>query len=263
MIATTSDVNKAAKASEERLAKFAAHTQSQQDHFGRKLDEVTHNTQKFVKDTVFPHDNRVSDLANKVTWRNNPQSVVAFQAKMDDPRAATAGASSLPANFQQMINSPDPVVRRAAFIGFPATTEAIERERLVNEFVRKSSPDFRLVAAGSIFTGPHDNRTLTPVAYAEFVTADDVRNFANKRKDTKVEFGAHRVDVRPARTKVNGQSNCNLRVAPDKLKAVSGGKTVSIQWKERSVTVDGVNAFKQGKHDRSGSFSDGFSHALG
>ena len=169
---------------------------------------------------MLPIDNRVGDLANKVTWLNN--TVVALQAKMDEPRAVPASASSLPANFQQMINSLDPAVRRAAFIGFPATTEAKERERLVNEFVKKSSPDLRLVASGCIYKGPRDNRTLTPVAYAEFVTVDDARNFANKHKDTKVEPGPHNVDVGPARTKVSGQHNYNLRVASDKLKAVSG-----------------------------------------
>ncbi len=59
---------------------------------------------------------------------------------MDEPRTAMARASSLPANFQQMINSLDPAVRRAAFIGFPATCEQEERERLVQEFVKKRPP---------------------------------------------------------------------------------------------------------------------------
>ncbi len=103
MGATKSDVNKAAKVSEERLAEFAAHTQSQLDHFGKKLDDVTRDTQKFVKDTVFPIDNRVGDLANRVTWLNN--TVVALQVNLDEPRPASASASSLPANFKQMINN--------------------------------------------------------------------------------------------------------------------------------------------------------------
>jgi hypothetical protein len=114
--ATQADISQAAKAAEEWLAEFAAHTQSQPDQFGRKRDEVTGDTQKFAQDTVLPIDSRVGDLANKVTWLNH--AVVAFRAKMDEPGTATASASSLPANFHRMINNVDPVVRRAAFIGF-------------------------------------------------------------------------------------------------------------------------------------------------
>ncbi len=60
-----------------------------------KFDEVTRDTQKFVKDTVLPIDNCVGDLANKVRRFNN--TVVAFQEKPDEPRTATASSTSLPA----------------------------------------------------------------------------------------------------------------------------------------------------------------------
>ncbi len=79
-----------------------------------------------------------------------------------------------------------------------AATDAEKRERLVNEFVKKSSPDLRFFASRCIYKGPRDNRTLTPVAYAEFVTADDACNCANKHKDAEVDLGLHMTASTPS-----------------------------------------------------------------
>jgi hypothetical protein len=111
-----------------------------------------------------------------------------------------------------------------------------------------------------VHKGPRDKRSLTPVAFAEFATADDARTFTDKFKNNKADLGKLTVDVRPARTKLNGQRNYSLRQASDKLKAEGSTKSVQIHWKNRDVSVDNVTAFKQGKDEIGGSFVGAFLH---
>ncbi len=128
------------------------------------MDDVTRDAQEFVKDTVSPIDNRLGDLADKVTWLHN--TFVALEAKLDEPRTATANASSLPANLQHMINSPDQQ---------HTTCDQKGRECLVSDFVEKTAPDLKLVLAGCVHKGPRDQPSLAPVAFAGFATTDDAK----------------------------------------------------------------------------------------
>jgi hypothetical protein len=159
-----------------------------------------------------------------------------------------------------MINNLYTAVRPAAFIGFLATCDQKERERLVQDFVKKTAPDLKFVLAGCVHKGQRDKRSLTPVAYAEFAAADDARTFTDKFKNNNADLGKLTVDVRPARTQLHGQRNYSLRQASDKLKAEAPTKSVQINWRNRDVSVGNATAFKRGRDEIGGSFLGAFSH---
>ena len=87
------------------------------------------------------------------------------------------------------------------------------------------------------------------------------KNFAKKFAESKTTLGGGvSVSVRPARTKLNGQRNYSLRRASDVLKKESPTKKVELNWKNRSVTVNGEDAFIQGKLDTAGNFMGSYAH---
>ena len=69
-------------------------------------------------------------------------------------------------------------------------------------------------------------------------------------------MGDKTLSIKPARSKLNSQRNYSLRKAEELIKESehSKDKTVSISWDTRSVTVNNISAFTQGKTDTGGSF---------
>ena len=76
--------------------------------------------------------------------------------------------------------------------------------------------------------------------------------------------GGTEVQVKPDRTKVNGQRNYALRAAADliKMTPAASGKQVSIDWIgiPRAVKVNNTIAFEQQRDELKGSFRGEFSH---
>ena len=266
-VATKEDVAKAAFESSHRLSEFAAHTESQFASFSAKLQEVNASFEKLIKRSTGPLTSKVSDLAKDVAkaLQLNKDLREDFEklrsSSLSGSAAASAGPSSgLPSTVQQLLNNLDPAVRRVACLGFDDSTSEEQRITLVKDFVKKEAPQHNLADVACFKKGPHNNRSLTSVAYAEFANADAAKNFAKKFADAKAKLSSSVVvSVRMARSKVNGQRNFALRQASDVLKKHCGGKEVSVAWKNREVTVGGECAFKQDRAELSGSFVGVFS----
>ena len=150
----------------------------------------------------------------------------------------------------------DPALKQIAFIGFPDSISAADRLRQVERFLAENAKDFRAVAVDNIYNGPYTDRKLTKATYAEFASPDSRREALNCLSGKTLSVGGQNITFKNARTKFNGQRNYSLRKAEQVIKGStqSSGKSVKINWTERSVTVDGSPAFTQDKTETGGSF---------
>ena len=121
----------------------------------------------------------------------------------------------------------------------------------------------RALAYSNEYKGPYTNRTLGKAAYANFSTADEVREFLERfnSSDLELEVRGTKLKVVQARTKLRKSRNWALKKAVELLKAAAGETAnTELKWEERSVTVDNELAFKQLPGEPKGSFQNKFSH---
>ena len=104
--------------------------------------------------------------------------------------------------------------------------------------------------------GPHNDRTITRVAYAEFASEDWKKKALDVLKEKSWKIDGNDITIKPARTDLNGKRNFSIRKASELITeaAASDGKEVKIVWSKRKVNVNTHDAFVQSKTEVGGSF---------
>ena len=155
----------------------------------------------------------------------------------------------------------DPANKQVAFLGWPAGVAAQRRLELLENWVKTALPTQRPLSFSNEYKGPYSNRTLGQAAYANFTTADEVREFLASFKDSgqELEVKGTKLKVVQARTKLRKSRNWALKKAVELLKAAAGeGANTELNWEGREVTVNSVVAFKQAPGEPKGSFQNSF-----
>jgi hypothetical protein len=83
-------------------------------------------------------------------------------------------------------------------------------------------PSVRYTAVDNLYSGPYSGRKATKAAYVEFASAEAATDFFKEVKSnhsSKLSIGGKELDVKPARTKLNGQRNYSIRQAHDLIKS--------------------------------------------
>ena len=164
--------------------------------------------------------------------------------------------------FAKAGDKEDPARKQVAVLGWPEGCEAKKRLQDLKEWVQTNFPEVRAVAFSNEYKGPYSNRVLGKATYAHFAAEDDVRTLVKAAKDRSVELKVEgkKLKVVPAKTKKNKQRDWALRKAEEVLKTSVPTQKVEVDWKERRVTANTAEAFKQEKEDTKGSFCGNFSH---
>ena len=126
----------------------------------------------------------------------------------------------------------------------------------IDEFMGKFAHGFRPVGVDNIYAGPYSDRKLTRAAYAEFASSDSRREVLKLLSDKPFSVDGQKIEIKNARSTLNGQRNYSLRRAVEMLKAspMSTGKAIEIKWQDRSIEVGGVVAFRHEEAEVGGSF---------
>ena len=153
-----------------------------------------------------------------------------------------------------LMNSMDIANCQVAFIGFQ-TESLTDRVQAIQSIVNQVGAGQPL-HIGHFYKGPRNARVLAPASYAQFASEQDARSFLSSAGGKGKSFasaGATLV-LKPAKTRANVMRDGALKAASNKLKAAAPGRNVKVDYKERSVSVDGVVAFSQDAGDLSGRF---------
>ena len=158
----------------------------------------------------------------------------------------------------------DSAVNQVAFIGWPDSADANARLNLLENYLRASFASFRPLKLFNDYKGPYSKRTLGKVAFVEFATKDEVREFLKAFNDSGSEVKVHgtKLKVAAALTKLNKSRNWALNNAHELVRAAAAEETtVEVQKKpERKVLVNENEAFVQPKDVPKGSFVGHFAH---
>jgi hypothetical protein len=125
-------------------------------------------------------------------------------------------------------------------------------------------PSVRYTAVDNLYSGPYSGRKATKAAYVEFASAEAATDFFKEVKSnhsSKLSIGGKELDVKPARTKLNGQRNYSIRQAHDLIKShpQANNKEVEFDWPLRQIKVNSSVAFMHGKYDTGGTFKPPYS----
>ena len=155
----------------------------------------------------------------------------------------------------------DPAKSRVAFIGFLSSTSLIDRTKALESFIA-SMPNFKHTACGTFFSGPRNNRVPSKVSFLEFATEDEAMKLLKEAPSTIRTDNGVELKLKPALTKINSKRNWALRRASELIQDTSEARlrSVKINWKDRTVTLDGTAVFLQNKEDLYGSFADPFTY---
>ena len=215
------------------------------DEMGSKL---ALDTKMLVAEAADPSKSEVYDLKNRV---------VALEASgPPDTHTSQSSSHAVPHGLHKLINNLDPAKKRVAFIGWPDALSADARIKHIDSLLSQHAPKLRTIDVDNVYQGPYGQRTLSNVAFAEFASPDAARRALDQLKNANKQVGNSTISIKPARSKFNSQRNYSIKKAEELIKSSphSKDKTVSISWDSRVVTVDGHDAFAQGKHDTGGSF---------
>ena len=210
-------------------------------------------TKLLVAEAVDPLKNEMCELRSRIS-------------KIEaSPLQASSGQGAGNADYNKLLNSLDPALRRVAIIGMPDGWDAAKRIDMISKSIADQFSNFRPLDVGCFYSGPYSNRKLTKACYIEFGSQDIAQAFLKKLPTGQGNFkvqGADALTAKQARSKVNAQRNWSPRKAEELVKAAPGsqGKNVQILFKDRVVKVDEEVAFKQDKHELGGAFCGGFAH---
>lgn len=155
----------------------------------------------------------------------------------------------------------DPAHKRVEFKGF-ALNDAEGRLKAMSDFL-SNFPNYR-PTFGNEYTGPYSSkRTLKDTGYAEFVNADQKREFmdAVKAKSmTTFTYNGSSIVVKHGVSKVNKHRTYLLLKAKELLEKEEPSKEVTVHFDDRVVKVSGNVAFTQGKSDLGGCFTPKYAH---
>ena len=202
-----------------------------------------------------------NDVANQVAQAVTPLqeelTKLSVRTKKLEDESGNSGA-------QSSSNTYDPAVYQVAFIGWPDAVQANTRLNQLETYLRSSFADFRPLKFFNEYKGPRSKRTLGKVAFVEFATKDEVREFLKEfnERGSEVRAQGTKLKVAPALTKLNKSRNWALNKAHELVRgAATDGATVEVQKKpERKVLVNGDPAFEQPKDVSKGSFVGLFTH---
>ena len=122
-------------------------------------------------------------------------------------------------------------------------------------------PTYKPLGYLNAYKGPRNNRVLSKVGFAEFISEDEARLFADLVKGQSFTVAGVQIKVRPAKTKFNSSRDWALKKAEELLQgAASSSQVVKLSFSDRKVTVNNEDAFVQSKTDSRGSFCGDFTH---
>ena len=156
----------------------------------------------------------------------------------------------------------DPARKQVAVLGWPEGVSAGKRLEELEELLKNKLPDFRPVTYSNEYKGLYNNRHLGKAAYVHLASEDEARNLVKAVKDRGVtyEVEGKKLRLAPAKTAFFKQRDWAFNKAEELLKANAAGGKVEVERKERTVKVNGAEAFKQQKEDSKGSFLGSFAH---
>ena len=144
------------------------------------------------------------------------------------------------------------------FIGFSDNYTVPQRTKWLQDFLRLNVPTTHYLSIDPIMKGPHNKRVPTPNMTVLFATQTTRDNTLEQLKDTKPTTPDGNT-LRLDRTKTQRQLDRNsaLYEAKERLTKhpTTRNKNITIDWKERTVTVDNTPAFTQAKRDLTGTFT--------
>ena len=235
----------------QQVADIALTTAKKSDLVSLSSDLKQH-TKVTVAEAVDPLKSEVHDLS---------QRVQALEATGQSTAAPSASSSKDLIELQKLVQEFDPSAKRIAFTGFPEMMSATDRLKKINEFVAAKAPNSGYHSGGHFYTGPYSNRKLSAASYVEFSSPDAAREALDAMKDSEFKTNGGTIKIKAARSKLNSKRNFSLRKAEELIKsdAQANGKEVKICWKTsepgiRSITVDNIEAFRQGKGELGGHF---------
>jgi len=224
-----------------------------------------------TKSDLSQFEDRVKETVKEEVKREVQQAVTALETRVSTlelaPRSTThSNASPAGDNTEnnKAADRADPARLQAAFLNWPDSLSAAARlthlETLVQRF-----PDYRAVKFFNGYKGPHNNRTLSNVCYAEFATTDDAKKFCQSYLDNPTHhltLGTNTVKVAPALTKLNRFRGWALKKAAELLRtAAPDAQVVEVKnMSDRRVTVNTATAFQQQPYELKGSFTGSYSH---
>ena len=160
--------------------------------------------------------------------------------------------------MQKLIHDLDPSNKRVAFAGWPLLISASDRIKQIDEFIKRF-PRHRSLG---VYSGPYSDRKLSGASYAEFGSPEDAREALKATKADVMKASGATINLKPARSKLNGKLNFSTRKAEELIKDHDHAKDqeVKIEWETalagvRHVTVNGKIAFNHSKNDVGGTFS--------
>ena len=159
------------------------------------------------------------------------------------------------------------------FAGFKDSTVE-SRATSIEAFIQSAGVDAKIQSFDHIWSGPQDNRSLTPLVIVE-LSSRQVREQTLKKlqvNSTMQDSGGNKISVARAKTASQLKRNGSLKKACEVLKKDGriNGRTVEIKWqiefangtksKGRVVKVGDEVAFLQLPSDLIGSFTASFSN---
>ena len=161
-----------------------------------------------------------------------------------------------------MLDQLGPCKRRISFIGFDTSVGGEPQQSQISSYIEEHYPAFKPVSVGNVFRGPYNNRTLSQVAYAEFSDNEAARAFAGavKTKPSISKSGGATINVRPALSKLYLARNYALKGATELIKADGASSGQTVETKDRTIVVGGLETFLQGKNEPGGKIVGLFAH---
>ena len=214
-----------------------------------------------VAQAVDPLKAELHDL--KAELKDTTKRIQAIESKQSAAATSNAVGKDM-ADMQKLLHNLDPSNKQVAFTGWPASMSAVDRVKKIDEFIAQF-PGHRCSAIGHFFSGPYSDRKLSGASYAEFGSPEDAREALKVMKDKVMKANGATIQLKPARSKLNGKRNFSIRKAEELVKAhhQAADQEVKIEWKTasagiRHVTLNSEIAFIQDKPDVGGTFSAPF-----
>ena len=155
----------------------------------------------------------------------------------------------------------DATRKQVAFVGFPSTCDASARLKAMEDLVKQFSA-YRPVSFANSFSGPHNDRKMTPVGTVEFANKDSAEAFLKDAKaadKATIKVSGQDISLKLALTKLQRSRNWAINKAMELIKAAGG---ISVTREKGTLKIGDSVVFSQPKGDPRGQFDGAYSHLV-
>ena len=129
--------------------------------------EINQNTQVMIAEAVDPLKSEIHDI--KQQQQQQHARLTAIEAGPPAASASTNQHNTQPSEeIRKLTDSLDPAKKRISFIGWPDSVTPDARMKEIQLFLDTHSKSNRPTYIDNFHTGPHNDRKVTHVAFAEF-----------------------------------------------------------------------------------------------